>query len=414
MMSTLNKNKILEKIFEMGTHDISDRMSYLIYKIKYYHKEIIIKQEYINSGTYNRAILSINYNLVNLINIGLSTFLIIILLIFVDYKNENSSTVFSVMRYLEFFEICLNTTFVILFILSHYKINLELDLFKADNKPDEATIFDKINIYCLKNLLLHEDIAFLIFNELVAIMIIYDPQFFGLLSIQLFAIIKFIRTIKEIFTAFAMTIDQLIGMVAFLAIIILIYSSYSFEFMKADYIIDMDGGIQESICGDLFHCALFHFDSGVRSGGGIGDLLPSRSIHDTFGYSLRYIGDLAFFIIVILLILNMINGIIITTFSQLREENEKRKAELDDKCYICGFDKDKFEKLDILYKNHLKVEHNYFNYVFFLINLEIKPSKEFNKDESKISKSIQKREMKCLPIGLSLSLRISDSKDNKN
>ena len=87
MMSTLNKNKILEKIFEMGTHDISDRMSYLIYKIKYYHKEIIIKQEYINSGTYNRAILSINYNLVNLINIGLSTFLIIILLIFVDYKN---------------------------------------------------------------------------------------------------------------------------------------------------------------------------------------------------------------------------------------------------------------------------------------------------------------------------------------
>ena len=78
------------------------------------------------------------------------------------------------------------------------------------------------------------------------------------------------------------------------------------------------------------------FPKGLRSGGGIGDVLDYSSF-SWFPYmTFRAIFDLSFFIIVIIIGLNIIFGIIVDTFSQLRDE--KNFIEEDNKrvCFICS------------------------------------------------------------------------------
>jgi len=211
-------------------------------------------------------------------------------------------------------------------------------------------------------------------------------------------IIKFVPTIKDIFTAFAMKFDQLMGMVLFLAIIIFIYANFAFLLIKDNYLLDVEGGGQENVCEDLISCAIFHFDTGVRSGGGIGDSLNMQSIKNLYDYTVRYIGDLMFFICVILLILNMINGIIITTFSQLREDNEKLLEELDNKCYICGESKDKFEEKKGNFSKHLKETHNYLNYIKYFCYLKSKPILKYNSEEKNLETYPIDKKVSVIPI----------------
>ena len=206
-----------------------------------------------------------------------------------------------------------------------------------------------------------------------------------------------------------MTIDQIVAMIFFLAIIIFIYANFSFVFIKSDYIMEVDGGTEEHVCDNIFHCLIFHFDVGVRSGGGIGDSLPLTSIKNLYDFSLRYVGDFSFYIIVTLLILNMINGIIITTFSQIREENDKRTEELEDKCYICGKTKVEFEEAKLSFDHHVNEEHNYYTYLRFL--LQIKGQKILSDDEEYIRECILTEDLEFLPTERSMSLdEIKNSK----
>jgi len=58
---------------------------------------------------------------------------------------------------------------------------------------------------------------------------------------------------------------------------------------------------------------------GLRNGGGIGDVLEPVKIRDD-QFLFRFIFDIFFFFIVIIIIMNIIFGIIIDTFADLRGE----------------------------------------------------------------------------------------------
>ena len=53
-------------------------------------------------------------------------------------------------------------------------------------------------------------------------------------------------------------------------------------------------------------------------------------------YFIRWITDIIFYITVILLLLNMINGVIVSTFSQIRELSQIKEEDINEKCFICG------------------------------------------------------------------------------
>lgn len=50
----------------------------------------------------------------------------------------------------------------------------------------------------------------------------------------------------------------------------------------------------------------------------------------------RVIYDLLFFFIVIIIVLNLIFGVIIDTFADLRSEKQKKEEILKTTCFVCG------------------------------------------------------------------------------
>ncbi len=78
--------------------------------------------------------------------------------------------------------------------------------------------------------------------------------------------------------------------------------------MNDNYLIQIERGTldKENICQNISQCFISFFSYGVRNGGGIGDILQMLSF-DNISYTSRYIVDMIYFIVVILIFLNMIN-----------------------------------------------------------------------------------------------------------
>lgn len=84
--------------------------------------------------------------------------------------------------------------------------------------------------------------------------------------------------------------------------------------------------------------------------------------------------------------LNIIFGIIIDTFGKLREDASDKETFLASFCFICGIAKDTFDSgssnyftstKGSSYSVHIREEHNMWDYVFFLIYLQLKDQNEF-------------------------------------
>ena len=98
-----------------------------------------------------------------------------------------------------------------------------------------------------------------------------------------------------------------------------------------------------------------------------------------------------FFVIIVVLLLNIIFGIIIDTFGKLREDASEKKRLQSEYCFICGLSRESFETaaLDIngvgvtsdytsAFMNHIKNDHNMWDYIFFLIYLKTKNCNDYS------------------------------------
>lgn len=92
---------------------------------------------------------------------------------------------------------------------------------------------------------------------------------------------------------------------------------------------------KERACDSLVMCIITTLNHGLRNGGGIGDVLRSPSSAEPL-FIARVIYDLLFYFVVIIIILNLIFGVIIDTFADLRSEKQQKEEILKNTCFICG------------------------------------------------------------------------------
>lgn len=159
---------------------------------------------------------------------------------------------------------------------------------------------------------------------------------------------------------------------------------------------------------------MLYFNHGIRSGGGIGDLLTLKSPNEGSIFWIRWVADMIFYISVILLVLNMINGIIISTFSSIREDNENKSEDIENKCFICSIDRSEFEKRKLSFESHCNDEHCYETYIKYLVSLKLMNIKEVDADQAYILKCIKNREITFFPVGRSMSLGDIEEVDDDN
>lgn len=110
------------------------------------------------------------------------------------------------------------------------------------------------------------------------------------------------------------------------AILIYNFAIFIFLFMSDNL---YDGNIQagllnksgESVCMSLLHCYLSTLNYGLRFGGGIGELSTTTTASwNKSNYMIKFFFDITFFLLITTIILNVVFGIIIDSFAQLREQ----------------------------------------------------------------------------------------------
>lgn len=97
----------------------------------------------------------------------------------------------------------------------------------------------------------------------------------------------------------------------------------------------------------------------------------------------------------------MITGLIVDTFSTLREEAGKREDVLINSCFVCGFTRTGYDDLGIpnapSFDIHQKEIHFMWNYVYFYFYLTRKDPTEYNGVETYVSLLLEEQSLIWIP-----------------
>ena len=90
-----------------------------------------------------------------------------------------------------------------------------------------------------------------------------------------------------------------------------------------------------------------------------------------------FLYDIIFFILIIVIGLNLVFGIIVDTFSELRDEKYSIDDDMHSVCFICSLPSYDFDRKGSGFIHHVKKEHNMWSYLLFAIYLSEKNPSEY-------------------------------------
>lgn len=208
---------------------------------------------------------------------------------------------------------------------------------------------------------------------------IYSSIFFAFLLIE---VIIRIKTLKNILMSIKMPAKELILTFILWLVVIYFFTIFAYAFF-------IDEFREPNDCSSVLRCFLTFVYQTNKNDNGIGDyLIPVKFDKNRNPFNGRFWYDQLYNIIVKILIIQMIAGIIIDNFAKLRDEDMERKNDMKNICTICGRKRDEVEKIyenySLTYNDHIKYDHNIFNYIYYIIFLHYKDKTEFTGMESYI------------------------------
>jgi len=224
-------------------------------------------------------------------------------------------------------------------------------------------------------------------------------------TLHLLDIIKRNATLRNVMTAVTLNHKQLLWTAFLCLVIVYIYSVLGFFLIAEDFYdktilppsmeeLQVSG---ERLCDTLFQCFFTTMTLGLRNGGGIADSLTTISYELKEKFFGRIVYDLTFFIIVVVIFLNIIFGIIIDTFAQLRDEKMSIEEDLQSTCFICHMERYTFDRNGNGFDHHIANDHNVWQYIFYLVHLQRKDPTDFTGVESYVMALYNTEETNWIP-----------------
>lgn len=245
----------------------------------------------------------------------------------------------------------------------------------------------------------HSEIFPFVWAFVFGILGFIHPFFF---SFQLFTMFNIFETMTSVLYAIRERYQQF-GSTAFLLIILLlIYGSLTND--KFNYIEET----QTTICSNYLECFLYLFNNGIRAGG-----VPFEpKVDEQRGFWSEFFYSWIFYFLIILIILNIINGIIVDTFQYLREENAEIYDQQTNYCYICQISRGQFESNGIKFEEEHKVkDHNVFNYFCYLFKINRTDPHDLNSVDFQVYNSIKESKVDFFPIRCARGIPMKDDEN---
>jgi hypothetical protein len=212
-------------------------------------------------------------------------------------------------------------------------------------------------------------------------------------------------TTRDVLKSVVAPAQQIFWTLLLVFIVIYIFAFFIFKHYPNEFEYD-DDSVQE-LCETMWHCFLATLFS-ITQGGGFAD--TARFTLDN-----RIVLDLAFFVILMTVLVNVLFGIIIDTFASLRQKKAARKEATENYCFICGIDKLTFDRADDTshggFQRHIDNEHNMWNYLKFMVYLWEQDRDDDDGLEWFVRSCIYAKSQNWLPRGKSMHLSTLESDD---
>lgn len=218
------------------------------------------------------------------------------------------------------------------------------------------------------------------------------------ISLHLYTLMAFSRTTRYVIKSITEHIDQLMMTLLLTVICIYLFSILVAHYF-GDYISDpnTDQDFDPEECSTLGSCFFFSIKTGLTNGDGVGIMIRTVQ-QQSFLFIPRILINLTFFILLNLAAMNIVFGIILDTFAELRASQEARDYDCNNICFICGFERRNFEKDDKDFEEHRLHEHNLWDYVYYLIYLKSKDPLEYSGLEYYVNEKFAHRNTNWFPI----------------
>ena len=161
-------------------------------------------------------------------------------------------------------------------------------------------------------------------------------------------------------------------------------------------------------CDGLLLCAVSNYVQGMKNSGGVGYYMYWNDPYVGYLHIGQFFFENLFNIIIMIIMFNILTGIIVSTFTVLREMSQDSMMDQNSKCFICGLAKNTIEELTKApFKFHRKYDHNEWNYIFFILYLRSKPSSKYSGIETYVADELKKDGIDWIPQGKGYSIPIS-------
>ena len=179
-------------------------------------------------------------------------------------------------------------------------------------------------------------------------------------------------------------------------IVTYVLTVFSYTFYATQY--------PDNACYSLWSCFIISYDQTFKTGSGVGGYLSAAYYPTGSSESISYgrvIYDNIQYLIIYVLLINMITGIIIDTFGDLRQKNYERYIDSKSSCFIWEKSSEELEKLYGIsgFAYHVNTHHNLWDYLFFIAYLQtkMKMGKQLNTLELYTLQKIENDDHSWLP-----------------
>ena len=262
---------------------------------------------------------------------------------------------------------------------------------KSKVKDFKFSIFFYIKLIFFS--LFNTEILPFIWTLLFGVLGILREETHFLFSLQLFPIFILFEMMRNVLDAIKTRYKQFLSVAVLIVILILFFSGITYYFFNYN-------GDGERMCTSYLNCFSYLLNSGLRSGG-----LPFEiKILGQEGYWGEFIFNWMFYLIFVLLILNITGGIIVDKFDELREDKKKLYEEKENVCFICSLHRSSFEIKGINFKDHQTQEHNIGNYFYYLMKINRTDEHDLNSIDFQVFNAFKEKKIVFFPIKKAKSL----------
>ena len=186
--------------------------------------------------------------------------------------------------------------------------------------------------------------------------------------LQLFTIFKISDTMSSVLNSIQMRYRQVLSTAFLLVILLFFYAALTIYFFS----IKDDGTY---LCSSYLECFFYLFNYGLRAGG-----VPfDPKINEQPGFWSEFIYSWVFYFLIILIILNIVNGIIVDTF-------------------ICQNSRSKFESKGLDFEYHINFEHNVTYYFCYLFKIKKQDVHDLKSVDFQVCNSISENKVEFFQI----------------